>query len=137
MNNNHLSPKRDTEYITVRGRKLEIAWHGPGPNEAVTLIFLHEGLGCVGMWRDFPAKLADSTGCGAMAYSRLGYGRSDPCELPRPIGFMHHEGLTVLPKVLEATGIRKCILVGHSDGGSIAIIYSGGTQADPVLGLVA
>ena len=78
MNNNHLSPKRDTEYLSVRGRNLEIVWHGPGPNEAPTLIFLHEGLGCVDMWRDFPAKLAEITGCGSLVYSRLGYGRSDP-----------------------------------------------------------
>jgi len=124
------------EYLEVFGNRLELYWHGPPPEEAPTLVFLHEGLGCVEMWRDFPAKLAEATGCGAMVYSRLGYGRSDPCELPRPVRFMHHEGLTVLPKILEVTGIRDCILVGHSDGGSIAIVYTGGTQAAPVRGLV-
>jgi pimeloyl-ACP methyl ester carboxylesterase len=125
-----------TEYLTVNGNKLEVAWHGPGPDEALTLVFLHEGLGCVALWRDFPAKLAAATGCGAFVYSRLGYGKSDPCELPRPIRFMHTEGIDVLPRVLEVAGIRECILVGHSDGGSIAIVYAGGTPAVPLRGLI-
>lgn len=88
------------------------------------------------MWRDFPAKLAAMTGCGALVYSRLGYGRSDPCSLPRPIGFMHEEGLQVLPEVLAVAGVRRCVLIGHSDGGSIAIIYAGGTLAAPLCGLI-
>jgi len=125
-----------TQYLQVDGHKLEFAWHGPRPDEAPTLVFLHEGLGCVALWRDFPAKLAAATGCGALVYSRLGYGKSDPCELPRPISFMHTEGLEVLAPVLTAAGIRDCILVGHSDGGSIAIIYAGGTPAVPLRGLI-
>jgi len=125
-----------TDYLRVDGHKLEIAWHGPGPGEAPTLVFLHEGLGCVGLWRDFPANLAAATGCGAFVYSRLGYGKSDPCELPRPIRFMHTEGLEMLPRVLAAAGIEDCILVGHSDGGSIAIVYAGGTAAVPLRGLI-
>lgn len=125
-----------TKYITVGTDRLEIAWHGPGPDEAPTLVFLHEGLGCVALWRDFPAKLAAATGCGAFVYSRLGYGKSDPCKLPRPIRFMHTEGLEVLPRVLAAIGIKECILVGHSDGGSIAIVYAGGTPAVPLRGLI-
>ena len=125
-----------TDYLDVDGRRLEVAWHGPGPSEAPTLVFLHEGLGCVALWRDFPARLAAATGCGAFVYSRLGYGRSDPCELPRPIRFMHTEGLGVLPRVLAAAGIKECILIGHSDGGSIAIIYAGGTPAVPLRGLI-
>lgn len=88
------------------------------------------------MWRDFPAKLAVATGCGALVYSRLGYGGSDPCPLPRPIDFMHDEGLRILPQVIAATGIRDCMLIGHSDGGSIAIIYAGGTPAIPLRGLI-
>ena len=80
-----------TDYLFVDRRKLEIAWHGPGPDKAPTLVFLHEGLGCVALWRDFPEKLAAATGCGAFVYSRLGYGKSDPCGLPRPIRFMHTE----------------------------------------------
>jgi len=125
-----------TEYLVIDHQKLEIAWHGSGPDQAPTLVFLHEGLGCVSLWRDFPAKLAAATGCGAFVYSRLGYGKSDPCELPRPIRFMHTEGLEVLPRVLEAAEIKECILVGHSDGGSIAIVYAGGTPAIPLRGLI-
>ena len=125
-----------TEFLTVNGKQLEVAWHGPSPEDAPTLVFLHEGLGCVTMWRDFPAKLADATGCGALIYSRLGYGRSDPCQLPRPVRFMHDEGLDVLPQLLVVAGIRECILIGHSDGGSIAIVYAGGTPAPPLRGLI-
>lgn len=124
------------EHLTVAGKRLEFVWLGPGPGDAPTLIFLHEGLGCVDMWRDFPAKLADATACGALVYSRFGYGRSDPCPLPRPIRFMHDEGLEILPELIEVTGIRDCILVGHSDGASIAIIYAGGTAAKPLRGLI-
>ena len=126
----------DREYLTVSGKRLEILRHGPPPGKAPTLVFIHEGLGCVDMWRDFPAKLAEATGCGALVYSRLGYGRSEPCRLPRPIHFMHDEALTVLPEVLVAAGIQECILVGHSDGGSIAIVYAGGTPAPQLRGLI-
>jgi pimeloyl-ACP methyl ester carboxylesterase len=136
MNHNDLSPERNTEYLTVRGRRLEVAWHGPGPDEVPTLIFLHEGLGCVDMWRDFPAKLADITGCGSLVYSRLGYGRSEPCDLPRPVRYMHDEGLEVLPELIKTAGIRECILIGHSDGGSIALIYAGGTPAVTLRGMI-
>jgi pimeloyl-ACP methyl ester carboxylesterase len=123
-------------YIEVDGNRLEIEWQGPTPDKALTLVFLHEGLGCAAMWRDFPAKLAEATGCGALVYSRLGYGRSDACSLPRPISFMHEEGLNVLPKFLDAAGINSCILIGHSDGGSISIVYAGGTPALPLKGLI-
>ena len=123
-------------YIEVDGNRLEIEWHGAPPDEALTLVFLHEGLGCVAMWRDFPARLAAATGCGAMVYSRLGYGRSDACSLPRPISFMHQEGLNVLPALLDAARIKACILIGHSDGGSISIVYAGGTPALPLKGLI-
>lgn len=124
------------EFIKIDGKRLEIKWHGPPPSEALTLVFLHEGLGCADMWRDFPARLAAATGCGAMVYSRLGYGRSDACTLPRPVSFMHHEGLKVLPELLETAGIKTCVLIGHSDGGSISIVYAGGTPARPLKGLI-
>ncbi len=127
---------KHTDYIYVNGKKLEAAWFGPSPTEAPTLIFLHEGLGCVELWRDFPAKLSEATGCGALVYSRLGYGRSDPCLLPRPVRFMHDEGLIVLPELIKTAGIKKCILIGHSDGGSVSIIYAGGTAALPLQGLI-
>jgi pimeloyl-ACP methyl ester carboxylesterase len=114
--------------IKIGNQQLEYVWHGPGPMDAPTLVFLHEGLGCVSMWKDFPARLAEVTGCGALVYSRAGYGTSDPCELPRPVRFMHDEALVTLPQVLDAFQIREAILVGHSDGGSIALIHAGGAR---------
>jgi len=122
--------------IHLEEGRLETVWIGPGPDEAPTLIFLHEGLGCVALWRDFPARLAQRTGCGALIFSRLGYGASDPCPLPRPIDFMQREGLTVLPAVIRQTGIRDHILIGHSDGGSIALIYAGGESRPGLRGVV-
>ena len=97
----------------------------PPPAEAPTIVLLHEGLGCVALWRDVPERLAEATGLGVFAYSRFGYGQSDPVTLPRPMTYMHHEGQVVLPQVLAAAGVREAVLVGHSDGGSIAAIYAG------------
>jgi pimeloyl-ACP methyl ester carboxylesterase len=122
--------------IQLANQNLEYLWHGPGPEQAPTLVFLHEGLGCVEMWRDFPERLSAQTGWGALVYSRAGYGKSDSIELPRPVTFMHDEALVVLPKVLKAFGIREVILVGHSDGGSIAIIHAGGSGDSRVRGLI-
>ena len=118
--------------LHVAGRRLEAAWWGPPPEAAPTLVLLHEGLGCVAMWRDFPARLAATTGCGVLAYSRLGYGGSDPCPLPRPLTYMHEEALEVLPAVLAVTRVQRAVLVGHSDGGSIALVHAGGA-ATPAL----
>ena len=115
-------------HLKIGDKQLEYIWHGPGPAEAPTLVFLHEGLGCVAMWRDFPQQLVAETGCGALVYSRAGYGNSDACELPRAVQFMHDEALLTLPRVLDAFQIREAILVGHSDGGSIALIHAGGTS---------
>jgi pimeloyl-ACP methyl ester carboxylesterase len=131
-------PERDasTDYLIVDGKRLEITWHGPGPENAPTLVFLHEGLGCIALWRDFPAKLATATGWGTLVYSRCGYGGSDPCALPRPLHYMQDEGLKVLPRLLDLAGIRECLVIGHSDGGSIALIYAGGTPARPLRGLI-
>lgn len=111
-------------------------WYGPRPADATTLIFLHEGLGCIDMWQDFPAILAEETGLGALVYSRAGYGASDPCALPRPIDYMTDEGCTVLPELIAALGIDDCVLIGNSDGGSIALIYAGGTRAEPLRGVI-
>src|SRR6476469_3339627 len=112
--------------IKIADHNLEYVWHGPGADEAPTLVFLHEGLGCVEIWRDFPQRLSAATGFGALVYSRAGYGHSDPKEGPWPVGFMHEEALSVLPRVLDAFAIREAFMVGHSDGGSIAIIHAGG-----------
>jgi pimeloyl-ACP methyl ester carboxylesterase len=117
------------------GRKIEAVWHGPPADQAPTLVLLHEGLGCVGMWRDFPATLAQRTGYGVLAYSRPGYGKSDAVPLPRPLTYMHDEAFEVLPAVLEQAKIQKCVLIGHSDGASIATIYAGGRQDFRVGGL--
>jgi len=88
------------------GRRIEVAWHGPGPDVAPTLVFLHDGIGCAATWRDFPAALAGETGCGALVYSRAGYGASDPVPLPRPLTYMHDEGFLALPELLDAAGVR-------------------------------
>lgn len=118
------------------GGRLEAVWIGPEPEVAPTLVFLHEGLGCVALWRDIPSRLAKMTGCGALVYSRRGYGASAPCTLPRPIDFMHHEGQAVLPEVLRQAGIRDHILIGHSDGGSIALVNAGDRPAPGLIGVV-
>ena len=116
--------------LQINKGTLETAWWGPGPAEAPTLVLLHEGLGSVALWRDIPERLAASTGCGVFAYSRFGYGYSDPTPLPRPMSYMHHEAQAVLPEVLLAAGIGRNVLIGHSDGGSIAAIYAG-SEATP------
>lgn len=123
-------------HLEVDGVRLEATWLGPGPAEAPTLTLLHEGLGCVAMWKGFPQQLAELTGWGVLVYSRQGYGGSDPVELPRPLSYMHHEGLEVLPRLLDVAGIRQTVLVGHSDGASIALINAGGVRDPRVIGAV-
>jgi len=122
--------------IKVANHQLEYEWHGPRPDGAPTLVFLHEGLGCVAMWKGFAERVVGATGYGALVYSRAGYGKSGPCKLPRPVRFMHDEALIELPQVLDAFEIREAILVGHSDGGSIALIHAGGIGDARLSGLV-
>lgn len=111
--------------MTIDGVALEGHCWGPSPQRAMTLVLLHEGLGSVSLWRDFPAELSKATGCGVFAFSRQGYGQSDPARLPRPIDYMTREAIDVLPSVLDQVGARQTVLIGHSDGASIAAIYSG------------
>jgi pimeloyl-ACP methyl ester carboxylesterase len=99
-------------------------------------VLLHEGLGCVSLWRDFPQRLADTTGCGVFAYSRYGYGKSDPEPLPWPVTYMHREAEQVLPGVLDRAGVRRCLLIGHSDGASIAAIHAGSIDDPRRIGIV-
>jgi pimeloyl-ACP methyl ester carboxylesterase len=125
----------DEDFLDISGQRLEYRMIGPRPHEAPTLVLLHEGLGCVAMWGDFADKLAEETGSGVFVYSRAGYGRSSPATLPRPVTYMHEEALSVLPKLLDAIGFRRGLLVGHSDGASIATIYSGNVEDHRVRGL--
>lgn len=121
--------------IAIGASELEYRSIGPAPHTAPTLVMLHEGLGSVGLWGDFPDRLQAATGAGVFVYSRVGYGASGPAVLPRPLEYMHNEALDVLPKVLEAIGFRRGLLVGHSDGASIAAIYAGGVQDHRIRGL--
>jgi pimeloyl-ACP methyl ester carboxylesterase len=126
----------DSGFLTIGDQRLEYRFIGPRPDSAPTLVMLHEGLGCVGMWGDFPDKLQKATGLGVFVYSREGYGQSSPANLPRPLSFMHSEARDTLPKILDAIGFQHGLLVGHSDGASIAAIYAGSHQDHRVSGIV-
>jgi pimeloyl-ACP methyl ester carboxylesterase len=125
-------------FLQAGGHRLEYARLNasrPRPG-APALVFLHEGLGSVAMWRDFPRQVADATGCEALVYSRYGYGRSDPLAEPRSVRMMHEEALVVLPELLDAMAIERPVLFGHSDGASIALIHAG-VAGPRVAGVVA
>lgn len=112
-------------FATAAGQRLEIKWVAATRVGAPTLVFLHEGLGSMALWRDFPAKLAARTGAAALVFSRRGYGKSDRLAGPRKVDYMHDEALVVLPALLSELGIAAPILIGHSDGASIALIHAG------------
>ena len=131
-----MSSLTDTGMLDLGDQQLEYRWIGPRPNAAPTLVLLHEGLGCVGLWGDFPERLATATGLGVFLYSRAGYGASSTIALPRPINYMDPEAKTVLPRVLQAIGFQRGLLIGHSDGASIATIYAGSTEDHRISGLV-
>lgn len=128
--------ERHAGFVTAGGRRLETLWSGPAQADAPTLVFLHEGLGSARLWRDFPARLAAATGCGALVYSRAGYAASDPVDLPRPVRFMHDEA-AVLGEVIDALGIGAHLLFGHSDGASIALIHAGSEPRPGLRGVIA
>ena len=109
--------------MLVDGREIEIAWWGNTASTRPTVVLLHEGLGSVSMWRDLPGAIAERTGCRVMAYSRFGHGTSDPPAAAHTVAFMHDEA-RLLPVILDAAGVDKPILFGHSDGGSIALIFA-------------
>lgn len=125
-----------TGRIEVEGIGLEFETWGPSPEDAPTLVLLHEGLGCVAMWRDFPEQLAAATGFGVVAYSRAGYGQSDAADLPRPLDYMTVEAMQILPQVLDKVGFLRGVLLGHSDGATIAAIYAGSVSDARIRGLI-
>jgi len=120
--------------LKVQGHELEVLRIRSAEERTPELVFLHEGLGSVSHWWSFPSRLAERTGCAVTVYSRYGCGNSDPLERPHGVRYMHDEGLMALPELLSKLEIESPILVGHSDGGSIAIIYAG--AHDRVRGLV-
>ena len=121
-------------FLTIGDSQLEYRVAGD-PAAPPTIVMLHEGLGSVRLWGDFPEQLQAATGCGVFAYSRAGYGDSSPVTLPRPVDYMHIEALDVLPKLLDAIGFDRGLLLGHSDGASIAAIYAGSHQDHRVMGI--
>jgi pimeloyl-ACP methyl ester carboxylesterase len=122
-------------FLRIGATDLEYRMIGPAPDEAPTIVMLHEGLGSAGQWGDFPDRLQAATGAGVLAYSRAGYGASTPVELPRPLDYMHIEALEILPELLDEIGFRRGLLLGHSDGASIAAIYAGGVQDHRIRGV--
>jgi len=110
--------------VIVEGRRLETLSF-PATTQETTIVMLHEGLGSVSMWKDFPEQIAAATGCGVLVYSRYGHGKSERLKEKRTVDFMHYEAQVVLPALLQKFKIQEPILLGHSDGGSIALIYAG------------
>jgi pimeloyl-ACP methyl ester carboxylesterase len=121
--------------LRIGASELEYRMIGPAPDEAPTIVMLHEGLGSVGQWGDFPQRLQAATRAGVFVYSRAGYGNSTPVELPRPLDYMHIEALEILPRLLDEIPFRRGLLLGHSDGASIAAIYAGGVQDHRIRGV--
>jgi pimeloyl-ACP methyl ester carboxylesterase len=129
------SPLAVGESYLVDGKRLEAVRIEAPPLGLPTIVMLHEGLGSVAHWKDFPLQLAEETGASIFVYSRYGHGNSDPLREPRSPSYMHHEAQIVLPEILEKARIERPVLLGHSDGASIAILYAGMFPASPA-GLV-
>ena len=112
-------------FVDIASHRIEYERIEVAGDRRPALVFLHEGLGSIAMWRDFPERVARATRCDAIVYSRHGYGNSDPLTEPRAVRYMHDEALTALPQLLDHLAIDRPILIGHSDGGSIALIHAG------------
>jgi pimeloyl-ACP methyl ester carboxylesterase len=112
--------------LTVAGKRLETMWIHPAQHDCqrAPIVMLHEGLGSIAMWKDFPLRLASRTGCAVLVYSRYGHGGSQKLAEKRPVEFMHYEGEVVLPELLDQLNIERPVLLGHSDGGSIALLFA-------------
>ena len=119
--------------LALSGGEIELL-EIPGDGGKPALVLLHEGLGSVGLWRGFPERLASATNRRTIAFSRYGHGQSDAPPQPRTPAFMHEEALEVLPELLTKLEIDQPLLVGHSDGASIALIYA---AQHPVTAVVA
>jgi pimeloyl-ACP methyl ester carboxylesterase len=125
-----------TDQLSVDGRRIEYRIVEPAVERGIDLVMLHEGLGSVSMWREFPEQLAQATGCRTLVYSRHGYGRSSPLDAPRRVDYMHEEARVWLPAILKQLGICRPVLFGHSDGASIALIHAARPGSD-VAGIMA
>jgi len=123
--------RQQFDEVFVDGKRLETLWIEPPDASVETVVMLHEGLGSIALWKDFAQRSAARTGCRVLAYSRYGHGNSDKLMEKRPVEFMHHEGEVVLPQLLDKLKIERPILMGHSDGGSIALIFAGRYPARP------
>ena len=110
--------------VHVAGHRLEVLRQPPPDPGAATIVFLHEGLGSASQWKEFPERLSTLCGCGFLTYSRWGYGGSDARPRPWPADFLEAEATVVLPELLGATGVTRPVLFGHSDGGTIALMYA-------------
>jgi pimeloyl-ACP methyl ester carboxylesterase len=122
---NQLAQSSQIRDITVDGKRLETFRHPATQANTPTIVMLHEGLGSIALWKDFPEQVAAATGCGVLIYSRYGHGKSDRLAEPRGTNFMHREAHIVLPELLRHFAIENPILLGHSDGASISLIYAG------------
>jgi pimeloyl-ACP methyl ester carboxylesterase len=118
-------PSTIAESYLIDGKRLEAVRIKACQSHLPTIVMLHEGLGSIAHWKDFPLRLAKETGAAVFVYSRYGHGQSDPFREPQPVSYMHHQAQTVLPEILEKARIARPILLGHSDGASIAILYAG------------
>jgi pimeloyl-ACP methyl ester carboxylesterase len=112
-------------FARVRDRRLEYVDIPAARAERPAVVLLHEGLGCVDMWQDFPLRVARETGCRTVVYSRFGYGHSEPLDEARTPRYMHEEALESLPELRHILGLERVVLIGHSDGASIALIHAG------------
>jgi pimeloyl-ACP methyl ester carboxylesterase len=124
-----------SDQLSFDGRRIEYRFV-EGVANGADLVMLHEGLGSVSMWREFPERLARATGCRTLVYSRRGYGRSSPLDAPRRVDYMHEEARHCLPAILVRLGVRRPVLLGHSDGASIALIHAASPESD-IAGVIA
>jgi len=127
---------RENGHISIDGMALEYCLIGPHPSHAPTIVMLHEGLGSISTWGDFPRRLSERTGAGVFVYSRAGYGASPPAHAQFPIDYIKRHALNILPKLLDAIGFGQGVLLGHSDGASMVVAYAGHVEDSRLRGLV-